>query len=326
MKGIPLGKALLGLALSILATGATAAPPVYPSKPIRLLVGYPPGGTTDLLARALGQQLMQALKQPVAVENKPGAGGGLGANQVARAEPDGYTLGVGSAGNLALNYATYANIPYDSQKDLTALSLVASVPNVLVVNPATPAKTVQELIAYLKNKKGGGFFASTGTGNGPHLTGELFKARTSLNLTHVPYQGGAPAITALLGGEVDLLFDNLPSALPFIQSGKLRALAVTSAHRAAILPDVQTMQEAGIDNFQVDAWFALFGPAAMDPAAVAKIGAAVRGMSGNTAFLEALKNMGTVPELTDGAALSKLIDMERERWPALVKQAGIKRE
>lgn len=320
-----LKKTLCALALSSAAIGAAAAAP-YPDKPIKIVVGYPPGGTTDLLARALAKELSASLKQPVLVENKPGAGGNVGAAAVVRAEPDGYTLGLGSAGNLALNYVSYKNMPYDSLKDFTHLSLLVTMPNVLTVNNKVPAKTVPELINYLKAKDGGGFFGSTGTGNGPHLTGELFKARSGLHLTHVPYQGSAPAITALLGGEIDLSFDNLTSMLPFVQSGKLRAIAVSSTKRSPSLPDVPTLQEQGMKDFDVNAWFALVGPSKMDKAVAEKIEKAVMALKSNETFIASLKFMATTPVLSDGKTLKSLIELERQRWPALVKDAGIKIE
>lgn len=320
-KFLVAGAAALAWALSL--SPAHAAD--YPTKPLRLIVGYPPGGTTDILARLVGAQLQDILKQSVVIENKPGAGGGIGANMVAKAQANGYTLGMGTAGNLALNYASYTNIPYDSRKDFTALSVVASMPNVLVVNNNVPANNYAELITYLKQKeKDGTFFASTGTGNGPHLTGELFKARTGLNLSHVPYQGAGPAITAVLGGEVDLLFDNLSSVLSFIQSGRVRAIAVTSADRVPVLPDVPTLQEVGMKDFVVDAWFALMAPAGLDKNAHDKLNEAIASLSANEALKESIRKLGATPELSDGAKLQALIDMERERWPALVKQANLK--
>lgn len=313
--------ATLGCALPLSVAQAAD----YPTKPVKLVVGYPPGGTTDLLARLVGQQLQDGLKQAVIIENKPGAGGGIGADAVAKASPDGYTLGLGSAGNLALNYASYTKIPYDSRKDFTALSLLATMPNVLVVNSKMPVKNYAELINYLKGKeKEGSFFASTGTGNGPHLTGELFKVRTGLNLSHVPYQGAGPAITAVLGGEVDMLFDNLPSVLPFIQSGKVRAIAVTSAARVPVLTDVPTLQELGLKDFVVDAWFALVAPAGLERGAREKLDKAIVGLSANEAFRESIRKLGAIPKLSGEAELKALIELERERWPALVKQANIK--
>lgn len=313
--------AMLACALPLSAVQAAE----YPNKPLKIVVGYPPGGTTDILGRLVGTQLQALLKQSVVIENKPGAGGGIGANLVASAQADGYTLGLGTAGNLALNYASYTNIPYDSRKDFTPLSLLASMPNVLVVNNDVPAKNYAELITYLKQReKDGTFFASTGTGNGPHLTGELFKARTGLNLSHVPYQGAGPAITAVLGREVDLLFDNLSSVLPFIQSGRLRAIAVTGAERVPVLPDVPTLQEEGLKDFVVTAWFALVAPAGLEKQAHDKLNQAVASLSANEALKESIRKLGATPDLTGGAELKAMIELERERWPALVKQANIK--
>jgi tripartite-type tricarboxylate transporter receptor subunit TctC len=319
----------MGLATMAAMAGTMAMPAGlraadYPSKPIRIIVAYPPGGTTDLLGRLIGHQLQTLLKQTAVVENKAGAGGGIGADAVARAAPDGYTLGLTTAGNLALNYASYDNIPYDSLKDFSFLTLIATVPNVIVVNSNVPATNLPELIGYLK-KKGSGLFASTGTGNGPHLTGELFKMRTGLNLTHVPYKGSAPAITGTLGGEVDMLFDNLPAVLPFIQSGRVKAIALSSASRVPVLPDLATLQEQGMKDFVVDAWFALVAPAGLDKAAKSSLDQAIRTMAADTAVREAIQKLGANPALTGEAELRSLVQLERERWPALVKQANIKR-
>ena len=306
-----------------LISPATAWAADYPSRPVRLIVGYPPGGTTDLLARLVGSQLQAQIKQSVVIENKAGAGGGIGADAVAKAASDGYTLGLGSAGNLALNFATYSNIPYDSLKDFSLLSLVATMPNVLVVNSSVPASNLEELRAYLK-KKGSAFFGSTGAGNGPHLTGELFKLRTGMDLTHVPYQGAAPAITAVLGGQVDMLFDNLPSVLPFIQSGKLKAIGVSSAARVPALPQVATLQEQGMKDFVVEAWFALIAPAGLDKDVRAKLDQAIGTMAADTALLQSIRKLGATPALSGEAELRKLVETERQRWPALIKQANIK--
>ena len=317
------------LTVGLAALAGALAQPVtswaadYPSKPLRLIVGYPPGGTTDLLARLVGNQLQAQLKQAVVIENKAGAGGGIGAEAVAKAARDGYTLGLGSAGNLALNYATYPNISYDSLNDFSLLSLVATMPNVLVVNSSVPASNLEELRAYLK-KKGSAIFASTGAGNGPHLTGELFKVRTGLDLTHVPYQGAAPAITAVLGGQVDMMFDNLPSVLPFIQSGKLKAIGVSSAARVPVLSQVATLQEQGLQDFVVEAWFALVAPAGLDKEVRGTLDKAVRGMASDQTLQDAIQKLGAKPELGGEEQLRKLVESERQRWPALVKHANIK--
>ncbi|WP_454674519.1 Bug family tripartite tricarboxylate transporter substrate binding protein [Achromobacter pestifer] len=309
--------------LLVAATGAAGtAMAEYPDRPIRFVVGYPPGGTTDLLARRLAKELTAKLGQSIIVENRPGAGGNVGATAVAKADPDGYTLGVGTTGNLALNYVSYKNIPYDSLTDLTPIGVIAAVPNVIFVKGTSPVKSLQDLIAELKTGKET-FFGSTGVGNGPHLTGELFKARIGARATHVPYQGSAPEITAVLSDEVAYGFDNLTSALPFIQSKKLTALAVTSASRSSSLPDVPTAQEQGLNDFDVTAWFALFGPAKMDPAIVAKLEQAMASLKTNKEFSEALAFMGAQPELGTGKGLHDLIKLERDRWPKLLHDAKV---
>lgn len=315
-------RGLCALLLAGAAASAATASAEYPDRPLRFVVGYPPGGTTDLLARRLAKDLGAKLGQPIIVENRPGAGGNVGAAAVAKAEPDGYTLGVGTAGNLALNYVSYQNIPYDSRTDITPIGVIAAVPNVIFVKGTSPVKSLQDLIAQLKSGKES-FFGSTGVGNGPHLTGELFKARVGVRSTHVPYQGSAPEITAVLSGEVDYGFDNLTSALPFIQSRKLTAVAVTGASRAPSLPEVPTVQEQGLSDFDVTAWFALFGPAKMDPAIVAKLEQAMASLKTNKEFGESLAFMGAQAELGNGKGLHDLIDLERNRWPKLLKDAKV---
>ena len=233
-----------GIAIVVLlaaAGGALAQAPAYPSKPIRLVVPFPPGGATDILAREVAQKLTEAWGQSVVVDNRPGAGGNIGAELVARAAPDGYTLLMGTVGTHAINASLYAKLPYDHVKDFAPVILVAGVPNVLVVNPALPVNTVAELIAYAKANPGKLNFASSGNGTSIHLSGELFKVMAGVQMTHVPYKGSAPAVADLISGQVQLMFDNLPPSLPQIKAGKLRALAVTSATRAPALPDVPTM-------------------------------------------------------------------------------------
>ncbi|MCD0502010.1 Bug family tripartite tricarboxylate transporter substrate binding protein [Bordetella petrii] len=318
----PLMRGLCALLLTAFFAAPATASAAYPERPIRFVVAYPPGGTTDLMARRLAKELSAKLGQSIVVENKPGAGGNVGAAIVAKAAPDGYTLGVGTAGNLALNYVSYTNIPYDSRTDITPISVLAAVPNVIFVNGKSSIKSLRDLISHVKSDKDT-FFGSTGVGNGPHLTGELFKARIGAESTHVPYQGAAPEITALLSGEVDYGFDNLTSVLPFIQSGKLTALAVTSASRAPSLPDVPTVQEQGLSDFDVTAWFALFGPASMDPAIVAKLESAIASLKSSKDFMDSLASMGADPQLSDGKALHDLIEMERARWPKLLQAAKV---
>jgi tripartite-type tricarboxylate transporter receptor subunit TctC len=227
---------LAGIAL-IVGTGPAPAAD-YPTKPIRLVVPFPPGGTTDILARAVAQKLAETWNQQVIVDNRPGAGGNIGADLVAKAAPDGYTLVMGTVGTHAINPNLYGKMPYDHVKDFAPVILVAGVPNVLVVNPSLPVHSVKELIDYAKANPGKLNFASSGNGTSIHLSGELFKTMAGVQMTHVPYKGSAPALADLMGGQVQLMFDNLPSSLGLIKGGKLRAIAVTSTTRAAALPDV----------------------------------------------------------------------------------------
>jgi tripartite-type tricarboxylate transporter receptor subunit TctC len=222
----------------------------YPSKPIRLVVPFAPGGATDILARIIGQKLSESVKQPVVVDNRPGAGGNIGSDAVAKSAPDGYTLVMGTVGTHAINTSLYKKMPYDQVKDFAPVVLVATVPNVLVVYPSVPAKSVKELIAYGKANPGKLNFGSSGNGTSIHLSGELFKSMTGVDMQHVPYKGSGPAVTGLLGGEIQMMFDNLPSAIQHVRSGKLRALGVTSAKRSPPLPDVPTSPRPGCQDMR----------------------------------------------------------------------------
>src|SRR5437660_7664528 len=250
----------LAAALLVVAAPVALGQAAYPTKPVRLVVPYPPGGTTDLLARAAAQKLSEAWGQQVIVANRPGAAGNIGAELVARSAPDGYTLLMGTVGTHAINASLYAKMPYDHVKDFAPVILVAGVPNVLVVNPQLPVNTVPGLVAYAKANPGKLNFASSGSGTSIHLSGELFKTMTGVQMTHVPYKGSAPALTDLIGGQVQLMFDNLPSALPQIKGGKLRAIAVTSTKRAPALPDIPTMAESGLPGFEASSWFGVLAP------------------------------------------------------------------
>jgi len=258
-------------AVVLAALSPVAAAQNYPTKPIRLVVPFPAGGTTDILARAAAQKLSEALGQQVVVDNRPGAGGNIGADIVAKSAPDGYTLLMGTVGTHAINPSLYTKMPYDHFKDFVPVVLVAGVPNVLVVTPSLPVNSVQDLIKLAKEKPGQINFASSGSGTSIHLSGELFKTMTGVEMTHVPYKGSSPALTDLMGGQVQLMFDNLPSALPQIKGGKLRAIAVTSTKRAPALPDIPTMAESGLPGFEASSWFGVLAPAGTPPAVVTRI-------------------------------------------------------
>jgi tripartite-type tricarboxylate transporter receptor subunit TctC len=270
-----LAAAFAALAAFALPMAAGAQAPAYPTKPIRLVVPFPPGGATDILARDVARKLTEAWGQQVIVDNRPGAGGNIGSELVAKAAPDGYTLEMSAAGTHAIDARHHAKMPFDDAKDFVPIVLVAAVPSVLEANPSLPVSSVAELIAYGKANPGTLSFASSGSGTSIHLSGELFKVMAGADMTHVQYKGSAPALRDLIDGQVQLMFDHLPPSLPHIKAGKLRALAVTSTVRSAALPDVPTVAEAGLPGFEASSWFGLFAPPGTPPAIVARINAEV---------------------------------------------------
>ena len=261
----------LGALLLTSGVAATAAAQAWPNRPITLIVPFPAGGTTDVLARALADRLTPALGQTVIVESKPGAGATVGADYVAKAKPDGYTLLVGAVHHTIAS-SVYRKLPYDFQKDLAPITTIAMVPNVLVVNASTPAKNVAELVAMLKAKPGQFNYGSNGNGTAQHLIGTQFQAMTGTDIVHIPYKGSGPLATDLLGGQVTMSFDTVTPVLPHIKAGKLRALAVTTARRSAALPDVPTLDEAGLKGFAIGTWFGVLAPAATPKEIVARLG------------------------------------------------------
>jgi tripartite-type tricarboxylate transporter receptor subunit TctC len=294
----------------------------YPTKPVRLVVPFPAGGTTDILARAVAQKLSEAWGRQMIVDNRPGAGGNIGSDLVAKSAPDGYTLLMGTVGTHAINPSLYKNMPYDHVKDFAPVILVAGVPNVLVVNPSLPVHSVPELIAYAKANPGKLNFASSGNGTSIHLSGELFKAMTGVEMTHVPYKGSAPALTDLIGGQVQLMFDNLPSSLPFIKAGKLRALAVTSGARAAALPDLPTLAESGLPGFEASSWFGVLAPAGTPRDIVAKLNGAIAGWLASPEAKEKLLAQGAIAAGGTPEDFARHIGAETSKWAKVVKASG----
>ncbi|WP_200306764.1 Bug family tripartite tricarboxylate transporter substrate binding protein, partial [Paracraurococcus ruber] len=284
------------LAAPLLALPAAArAQAGFPARPLRLVIPFTPAGTTDLTGRLAAERLAARLGQPVVVENRPGAGGNVGAEAVARAEPDGHTLLLTTIGTGAINFAVYGDrMPYRPQ-DLAAVGLLTRVPNVLMVPPALPARSVAELVALAGQRRGGLTYGTAGIGSSPHICMELFGLQTRAPLTHVPFRGSAPMLTELMAGRVEVGMDNIPSALPFLRDGTLRALATTGAARSAVLPDAPTMQEAGIAGFEATAWFGLLAPAATPRPVVARLGREVDAVARDPAFRARMAELGADP-------------------------------
>jgi tripartite-type tricarboxylate transporter receptor subunit TctC len=324
MHHLPLRVVALCIAAMALVVAPLAGAQTYPTRPVRLVVPFPAGGTTDILARAAAQKMSEAWNQQVIVDNRPGAGGNIGSELVAKSAPDGYTLEMGTVGTHAINASLYSKLPYDPVKDFTPVILVAGVPNVLVVNDALPVHSVQELIAYAKANPGKLNFASSGSGTSIHLSGELFKTLTGVQMTHVPYKGSAPALTDLMGGQVQLMFDNLPSSLGFIKAGKLRALAVTSTTRAAALPDVPTMVEAGVPGFEASSWFGILAPAGTPRDIVMRINGEVAKWLASPDARDKLSGQGAIPAGGAPEDFARHINAEMTKWAKVVKESGAK--
>ena len=315
---------LAGIATMAFAAIAGAQTPSYPTKPIRLVVPFPAGGATDILARAVAQKLTEAWGQAVVVDNRPGAGGNIGSELVAKAAPDGYTLEMGTVGTHAINASLYAKMPYDHVKDFAPVILVAGVPNVLVVNPSVPANSVQELVAYAKANPGKLNFASSGSGTSIHLSGELFKVMAGVQMTHIPYKGSAQALQDLIGGQVQLMFDNLPPSLPQIKSGKLRALGVTTAARSAALPDTPTIAESGLPGFEASSWFGVLAPAGTSPVIIAKLNAEIAKWLATPEAKEKLVAIGANIAGGTPEDFARHIAAETLKWAKVVKDSGAK--
>jgi tripartite-type tricarboxylate transporter receptor subunit TctC len=311
--------AIVGAVLA-LAGGAQAQD--YPTKPIRLVVPFTPAGATDILARLAAQHLTQAWGQQVVVDNRPGAAGNIGTEIVAKAPPDGYTILMATVSTHGINPGLYKKIPYDAVKDFQPISLMALVPNVLEVNPKVQAKTVRELIALAKASPGKINFASSGSGTSIHMSGELFKLLAGVDIVHVPYKGSAPALTDLLGGQVDMMFDNLPASIQHIRAGKLRPLAVTTKKRAAALPDVPTMEEAGIPGYEATAWFGLLGPAGMPKPIVERMAAELDKYVKSPEGKAALSEQGAEPVGGTPESFGDFIKAELVKWSKVIQASG----
>lgn len=317
-------------ALALLA-GPAAAQSTWPTKPVRIIVPFAPGGTTDILARAVAPELSRAFGQQFIVDNRAGAGGNVGAEIVARAPNDGYTLLMGTVGTHGINRALYPKLPYDPIKDFVPITLVAAVPNVMEMNvdkaKALNINNVADFVKYAKANPGKLNMASSGSGTSIHLAGELFKSMTGSYMTHIPYRGSGPALMDMVGGNADVMFDNLPSSMQQIKGGKLKALAVTSAQRSPALPDVPTVEEAGgpaLKGYEASSWFGLLAPAGTPPDIVNRVQQEVAKALNSPAVKEKLVAQGAIPSGNSPADFAKLIDAEHVKWAKVVKASGAK--
>jgi len=311
-------------ALAQSAQPATQPVANYPSKPIRLVVPFPPGGSLDVVARAIGQKLTEAWGQPVVIDNRPGAGGNIGADLVAKSAPDGYTILEGALSTHAVNVTLYGKLPYDPIKDFAPITLVAVTPNVLVLNASTPFNTVPELIAYAKANPGKLSFGSGSNGSAGHLAGELFKTDAHIDMVHIPYKGGAPAMQALLAGDTQLMFDNLANSMQQVKAGKLKAIAVTTAKRSSLVPELPTLSEAGLPGFDIYTWWGFMAPAGTPKEIIAKWNAEVTRILSTPEMKAFFAQQGAEPSPTSPAQFEALIKSEIPKYAKIVRDSGAK--
>ncbi len=314
----------LSLFLMLCVPAAAVHAQKFPTKPIRIIVAYTPAGTTDILARAVGQKMTEAWGQTVIVDNRPGANGNIGTEISANATPDGYTILMGTAATHGINNTLYPALKWDAVKDFAPISLVAEVPNVLVVNNSLPAKSVKELIAWGNANPGKLNHGSPGLGSTGHLSAELFKAAAGVKMTHIPYKGSAPTLADLVGGQIQVVIDNLPPYLPHVQSGKIRGLAVTTAKRSAAAPNLPTMQEAGVAGYEAGSWFGLLAPAKTPNDIVRKLSVETDRILKLPDVNERLTGLGAAPVGGTPEAFAKFISSEQAKWRKVIQQANIK--
>jgi tripartite-type tricarboxylate transporter receptor subunit TctC len=316
--------AMVLLALNAQLAHAADAAADFPQKPIKIIVPYPPGGSTDVLARMMGQKISSRFGQPVVVENRAGASGNLGANVAAKSPPDGYTLFLGTSTALAVNPHLYPSLPYDAQKDFTPLILATTLPSLVVVNSSVPVKTMNELNEYLKSRNGQVNYASSGNGTPAHLGAEVYKKMTGIQMTHVPYKGGAPALTDLAGGQTSLMFAILPESWPLVKDGRLRALAITTAQRSPLMPELPTVAESGVPGYELVGWYGFLAPTGTPREVVAKLNKALDEALQEKDVREKLTTMGFQVEGGAPERLSDLMRSESKKWGQVVKEANIK--
>ncbi len=317
-------RVLVAFCAALIASATFAQ--AWPTKPIRFIVPYPAGGTSDILARTIGEKLGTALGQTIVVENKPGANGNVGADYVAKAAPDGYTFLLADIGAIAISPSVYLALPFDPVKDFTPVTMVAYSPHILAVNPGVPAQNVAELVALAKSKPGKLNYAASSTGSAPHLAGVEFAQRAKVDWAYIPYKGGAQAITDVVGGQADLLFNGMLATYPQVKGGKLRILAVSSANRLSSIPDVPTVAESGYPGFETGSWQGILAPPGTPPQIVGRLAAEVQKILATPEVKEKLAAQGADVRVTTGSELTNFIAKERDRWAKVVKEAGIKAE
>ena len=310
----------------ILPTAHAVAADNYPAKPIRLVVPFPPGGPADSLARVVGEKIGASMGKPIVVDNRPGAGGNIGMEVGAKAAPDGYTLVLAPAGNLTVNPSLYHSVPYDVGRDFAPVTVLATVPNILVVHPSVPAKTVTELVHYAKAHPGELNFSSPGNGSGAHLAGELFKSLAAIDIAHIPFNGIAPAVTAVVGGQVQLMFAGAPSVLQHVKSGRLNALGVASLKRIAAAPDLPTLSESGFPGFDVTSWYGIVAPAGTPNDVITRLHNEMTKALNEPDVREKLAGLGAEPVGNTPAEFAAMIKSETAKWSRIVKDAKITAE
>jgi len=310
----------------VLTFGGAAAADVYPGKPVRIVVPFAAGGAIDIIVRASAQQLSKELGQQMLIDNRPGAGGNIGADMVAKSAADGYTLLAGTSATHGVNPALYAKLPYDARRDFVPIAHIAGVPNVLVVTPASGIRSLDDLVRQARANPGKLSYGSAGSGTSLHLAGELFRSEARVDLLHVPYKGAAPATTDLLGGQITMMFNTVPVALPLIRSGKLTALAVTARQRHFALPDVPTFAEKGYTSVESSTWVGLFAPAGTPREIVDKVAQALERALRDKSVVDLLRQQGAEPQFMGADAFARYVESEIARWGSIVRAAGIKLE
>ena len=317
-------RAFCACASALSACPAAAAD--YPQRPIRLIVPYAAGGTSDILARIVGQKLTESWQQQVVVDNRGGANGNIGSDLVAKAEPDGYTLLLGTSGSNAVNPSLYTRMPYDAKRDLALIAMVASTANILVANPKFPGNTIREFVELAKARPGKLTYGSSGTGSVLHLSGELLKTMTGIDIVHIPYKGTGPSLVDLFGGQIDVVFSNLPAIVPMVKGGKLKGLGVTTAQRAGALPEVPTMIEGGIPGYDVSSWFGVLAPARTPRQVVDKVNAEIARILEPPQPKARLIELGADPQRMASAEANRFFHAEIDKWAKVVKASGAKAE